>query len=257
MSLKLPKKLPKSWFDVSIEQYQELIQIEKEKENLSKTEYFIEKLALFLDLSPEDSFFDEIEADDLFKIINGISWTNSPIPVSSKEKEFNGMLPKKFEALCLGEFIDLEHFMENPDDNLHKIAAVLYKQSRVNKWGNLEIEPYEYDSEKRAEEFLEAPVPPVYNLVSSYVAWRKNFLDNYQELFQGDEPDQDEEEELEGYEVVERQKQLQKEKVLIKWSWENMIWNLSQEDITKMKSIFGTEVILVFNMLSMKKSLDK
>ena len=258
MRLKLPKKLPKNWFEVSIEQYQELVGIEAQRDSFSNTEYFIEKLSLFLDISPEDSFFDELSTNELFELINSISWTNSPIPVTSQNEKWENMSPKKFQSLCLGEFIDLEHFMAEPDENLHKIAAVLYKQTTIDKWGNPEIEPYEYDLEQRSEMFLKAPIPQIYNLATLYSQWRKTFLENYEELFQGEETgEEDEDEELEGYEHVERQKQLQKEKILIKWSWENMIWNLAQEDITKMKDIFGIEVILVFNMLSMKKSLDK
>lgn len=259
MRLKLPQKLPKNWFEVSIEQYQELVGIESQKDTFSNTEYFIEKLSLFLDISPEDSFFDDISANELFELINTISWTNSPIPVTPLNEKWENMIPKKFETLCLGEFIDLEHYMNDPDENLHKIAAILYKQTAVDKWGNTEIEPYEYDLEQRSEIVLKAPIPQVYNLATSYSQWRKNFLENYEDLFQGEEgeEEEEEEEELEGYEKIEKQKQLQKEKVLVKWSWENMIWNLAQEDITKMKEIFGLEVILVFNMLSMKKSLDK
>lgn len=257
MPLELPQELPKSWFDVSVEQYQEFLGIESQKNSFSTTEYFIEKLSLFLDISPEDSFFDEIEASELFEIINAISWTNSPIPVTSLTEKWNNMSPKRFEQICLGEFIDLESYMKDPDDNIHKISAILYKQNSTDKWGNPEIEPYEYNVEERAEIFLKAPIPQIHNLVISYAEWRKNFLENYEELFQSEEPDVEDDEELEGYEHVERQKQLQKEQMLIKWSWESMIWKLAKEDITKIKDIFGLEVILVFNMISMQKSLNK
>lgn len=255
MLSELLTKLPKNWFEVTVSQYQELIEIEAQKESLTNTEYFIEKLALLFDVGPDDEMFDIIDTDELFQLINAISWTNSPIPVCNPEK-YNDLVPKKFTSILLGEFIDLEHYMTDPNNNLHKISAILYKQTRINDWGNQEIEPYEYDLEERAEMFLDAPVPGAYNLINSYTSWRKTFIENYEELFQG-EQETDEDDELEGYEKIEQQKKLQKEKVLVKWSWENMIWNLCKEDITKMKSVFGLEVILVFNMLSMKKSLEK
>jgi hypothetical protein len=40
-----------------------------------------------------------------------------------------------------------------------------------------------------------------------------------------------------------------------KWGFENLIWNLSGGDITKFESIFEMKLILVFNVLSMRKSL--
>lgn len=256
LSTLLPK-LPKNWYEVSIFQYQELIEIDLRKSEFSTTEYFLEKLALFLDTSVDDELFDDLDSEELFALINALNWTNSPIPVCNPG-EHSGMVPKKLDTLCLGEFIDLESFYQETDMNLHKIAAILYKQVSKDTWGNVIVEPYEYSLEDRAEIFLDAPLPGIYNLVKNWISWRTNFLENYQDLFQeeGGLDDDDEDEELDLKEMAEKKKQIQKEKIAMKWSWENTIWNLCNKDITKMKEVFGLEVIFVFNMLAMKKSLE-
>jgi hypothetical protein len=82
---------------------------------------------------------------------------------------------------------------------------------------------------------------------------------NYEELFNPGEPlDKDEQpdEELMGVDIKMSKINNKKEQIMIKWSWENLLWNISGEDILKIKDIFNLNVIFVFNMLAMKKSLS-
>lgn len=254
MQSPLLNQLPKNWYEVTVFQYQELVEIELRKNEMSTTEYFLEKVALFLDTSVDDELFDELDSQELFELINALSWTNSPVPVCNPV-EISGMVPKKLDTLCLGEFIDLENLTLETDQNLHKIAAILYKQTRKDSWNNTQVEPYDYDLEERSEIFLDAPLPGIYNMIKNWTSWRNNFLENYEELFQ-EEPEAELDEDLEPHEIAEQRKQLQREKNAMKWSWENTIWNLCDKDITKMKDVFGLEVIFVFNMLAMRKSLE-
>ena len=254
MQLPLLNQLPKNWYGVTVFQYQELVEIELRRSEMSTTEYFLEKVALFLDTSVDDELFDELDSQELFELINALSWTNSPVPVCNPV-EISGMVPNKLDRLCLGEFIDLENLTLETDQNLHKIAAILYKQTRKDSWNNIQVEPYDYDLEERSEIFLDAPLPGIYNMIKNWTSWRNNFLENYEELFQ-EEPVAELDEDLEPHEIAEQRKQLQREKNAMKWSWENTIWNLCDKDITKMKDVFGLEVIFVFNMLAMRKSLE-
>ena len=67
---------------------------------------------------------------------------------------------------------------------------------------------------------------------------------------------QEEKEELKGYENVEYRKELLRQQSKAKFSWENTIYGLANGDITKFNDVFGQKVILVFNVLGMKKTFE-
>ena len=54
----------------------------------------------------------------------------------------------------------------------------------------------------------------------------------------------------------EEQKELEEEKKQKKWAWEQLIWSLCNEDLTKFHAVCELPLILVFNFLGMKKELS-
>lgn len=125
----------------------------------------------------------------------------------------------------------------------------------MNEWGDEILEPYEFDCTVRAEKFLELPVTDVYGILHEFIKYRDTFLKNYENLFSGevDEELQDEErKEMDAEEI----KEIEKEQALVKWSWEQTIYGLTQGDITKSEKVGALPLIYVFNILSMKKELD-
>ena len=54
----------------------------------------------------------------------------------------------------------------------------------------------------------------------------------------------------------EEVKEIEQTKKSTKWSWELMIYNLCGGDLTKYESLGELPLVLVFNMLGMKKELS-
>jgi hypothetical protein len=248
--------LPKNWTDISYEVYKELVEIKKL--NLSFTNLYIEVLSLLWDISPDDDIFD-MEIDELIKYVKEIDWILKEPIFNKPVKDWNGFRLKNLNKITLGEFIDIENKIVDIDNNLDWICAILYKKCKSDEWNNLLDEPYVYDLDERIVIFNEAPLPLLLTIKTEYFNWRENFMLNYKELFESGEPNEDNDDsddELVGVENKMAKLNDRKEKIIVKWSWENLLWGLSGEDITKIKNIFELNVIFVFNILSMRKSLS-
>lgn len=252
-----------NWNDITIELYQELVGIKKSSETLTTTELYIEIISFLEGISPSDPVFDDMSAEELMSKIKNTSWVWG-LP-EGRIKSWNDYSPKPLESLTFGEFIDIESFQADKEENLHKIAALLWRKTKINEWDNLVYEPYEYDLFNRSEEFKNAPVSSVYPIIGLYEKWREDFFKNYAELFMSEEEQkqleeiqkEEEEEDTGNYSRTEQKKQEILEERQKKWSWESLIWGLTQEDMTKIISLLELPVLLVFNMLSMKKSLEE
>jgi hypothetical protein len=166
------------------------------------------------------------------------------------------MKVKPFNKLCLYEYIDLDYyFTNNYITNLANICAILYRQSKTNEWGEEIIEPYEYDCTIRADRFLDLPITDVYGIINEFLKFRDNFLNTYQNLFQGEElPELTTEQKAEL--TAEELKEEEENKTDSKWSWERMIYGLCNNDLTKSDKIGGLPLTYVFNMMGMKKELE-
>jgi hypothetical protein len=242
-------KIPNNWSSITLRQYQEL----QELNDLSGIELILERLAIILDTDIYDSQIFNLDMDELLSIKNDISWLDSEPNYVGSDIDFY-LKPKDFNNIFLGEFIDIEHYINEPIKNLHIISAIYFKKIKLDEWENTIEEPYIYDIEKRSELFLDLPITFVLKYHKSYMIWRDNFLKTYENLFM--ENNNDEETDLQGYELIEHQREVLEEKVKSKWSWESILYGLSNNDITKFKELFGIEVILIFNMLSMRKTLN-
>lgn len=248
-------KIPKNWGSIRLEQYQELISLDDSEYN-SLSVYNLEILSIITDTDKDDDEWLDMDVDDLFKIYKETKWLLSE-PSSNKKSNINNLLLKEFNSLNLGEFIDLEHFFsEDYIKNLHIICAILYKKNKLDEWDNLIFEPYEYNIFERSNQFLEEPITNVYGIIKEYLSWKKNFVESYN-IFQ-DEPDITEEEMYDGLdedEIKELQEDLEKGESIKKWNWERIIYNLCNSDVTKFNDVLNMNIILVFNILSMKNDL--
>jgi hypothetical protein len=241
--------LPKKWSNISVEQFIEISQIDKEQ---GANSYNSELISIVTDMTYDE--VDELDLDDMVQMVNDMKWSNTQ-PSKQYKHELLGMKIKPLSKLCLFEYIDLDYyFNDNYHTNIDKICAILYRQSKVNEWGEVLLETYDYDIKVRAEKFLDLPITDVYGIVSEFLKFRENFLDVYKNLFGEAEEEltADDKAAMEPEEIKEVEKEVKENK----WSWERMIYGLTDGDITKSEAVGALPLTYVFNMLGMKKELD-
>jgi hypothetical protein len=241
--------LPKQWSDITVEQFIEISQIDKDQ---GANGYNSDMLAILTEMSYDE--IDELDLDEMIKMVAQFKWATSQ-PSKQYKHELIGMQIKPLAKLCLFEYIDLDYYFNNNyHTNLDKICAILYRQSNVNEWGEVVLEPYDYDISVRAEKFLDLPITEVYGIVSEFLKFKENFLDVYSNLFNEaeDELTEDDKAAMEPDEI----KEVEKEVKINKWSWERMIYGLTNGDITKTEAVGALPLTYVFNILGMKKELD-
>ena len=241
-------QIPKSWQEINVAQYIEIFQLQ-ENEFESLLDYEIEILSILMDEDPET--FLDLDFDELNKVIDQVKWLKVQ-PRNRIKKELNDYSLINIDKLKLGEFIDLEHFFSNNYvTNLPKICAIVYRRTKVNDWNERVFEPYDFDLNERADEFYGFSVADVYEIIPIYLKWRENFMNVYSNLFEPVISEPDEDEELDPEDL----KAEQEEAKFKRWSWEQTIYNLANEDITKFEEVLRLPVVFAFNILAMKKDL--
>ena len=241
--------LPKQWSDITLYQFIEINQIDKDQ---GANGFNSDLLAIVTDMTYDE--INELDIDELIKLVAQFKWSNAQ-PSKQYKHELLGMKIKPLSKLCLFEYIDLDYyFNDNYHTNLDKICAILYRQTKVNEWGEVVIETYDYDINTRADKFLDIPITDVYGIVSEFLKFRENFLDVYKNLFGEAEEEltADDKATMEPEEIKEVEKEVKNNK----WSWERMIYGLTDGDITKSEAVGALPLTYVFNMLGMKKELD-
>ena len=243
-------KLPQSWNEISVEQFIELSTLDT---TIGSYSYNTEALSVLSDTSIDE--IEDIDIEDMTVIMQSMEWAKSQ-PKNFYRNELFEMVVKPISKLTLYEYIDLEHyFSNNYVKNLAIIAGIRYKHTEVDKFSNLIYEPYRYSPKDRQDLFLELPVTEVYGLINEFLQFRETFLKTYENLFNPDgEEDLTPQEKLEM--DAEEIKEIEENKKSTKWSWELMIYNLCDGDLTKYEALGELPLVLVFNMLGMKKELN-
>lgn len=241
--------LPKSWNEITVSQFIELASLEQ-KDFESVFEMQIETLSILLDEDPEELY--DLELEELNTILSGLKWLRSE-PRVKINKKIDKYTFKPFDKITLGEFIDADYFtVQDKIVNIPIITAIFYRQTKEDEWENRLFEPYQYDIYKRSEVFKEIPITAVFGLVSEYLKFRDNFMKQYENLFAPTFEDDEDTTEL----TPEEKKEVENEKKKSKYAWESLIYNLANEDLTKVDEITNLPLTFVFNMLSMKHVLS-
>lgn len=210
--------------------------------------YQIDVLSALTDSNISD--FEELDIDELGELTKQIKWIQSE-PSRRYKSKLDKYVLKPFSKLTLGEFIDLEHYFSNNYlEHFCHILALLYRRTSKNAYGDDIIEPYEYSPQDRLDWYLDYPITDVYGLIPKYIKFRENFTNTYTNLLVDVVTD---DEVLEDADEIKEQKREQQKQ---KFAWESTIMGLCNDDLSKFNSILDMSVVLVFNILGMKKTLD-
>ncbi len=243
-------KLPKSWNDITVEQFIELRSLNNEDFD-SLFSYEIECLSILTDIDVDE--FDDMEIDELSKIVKQVTFIKKQ-PSNIFKNEINNLTYIGLNDLKLGEFIDLEYYFANDYvKHLTYISSVLYRKTKLSEWEELIFEDYSFNIEKRKEQFNDLPITSIYGIIAEYIKFRENFLKVYENLFNPifDESELDEAE-LDEEDIKEQEA----EDKINRWSWEHTLYNLANEDVTKIKDALELNLVFAFNILGMKKELE-
>jgi len=144
----------KSWADVSIGQYQEIMSIQ----TTNKISKFIESLSILLDCDPQVirdmnmSQYNKLVAESQFLSKQPESIIEQIIEVDGKRY---GLIPD-MTLMEAGVFIDAEQFKEDSIKNLHLLTALVYRPIVKEEGEDYEIEKHKAEGfEKRANLFKE------------------------------------------------------------------------------------------------------
>jgi hypothetical protein len=238
--------LPRNWNEVNVSQWLELNTIDDEEYN-SVFLQTIEVLSILSDTDPEE--LEDLDPEKLIDLAKKVSFVKRE--PSNKPKELvKGLKLKPLDRLTLGEFIDLEHYAMQFVQNFDILLSILYKRWKTDEWGNLIFEPYTYSIMSRKDTFQDVSINEVYGAVKNYIDYSNDFKKRYENLFnpviEEDETELDEED----------LKAEAEEKVFTKWSWEKLLYDLSNQDLTKIDAVTDLNLIFVFNMLSMVEDLQ-
>lgn len=241
-------ELPSSWNDVSVDKFIQLKEVEA-GDFVSILSYKMDKLFVLTETDIDSDIWSEINTDQLADINIKLTWLNSQPSISFKN-QINDYYFKPLDTLTLGEFIDLEHlFSINYITKLPDICAILYRRNRIDEWGHTIIEPRNYDESVRANEFYKLPIPDVFGILQTYLSFKKKFLDIFEDMFlESDDEPKEVSEEI-------TKDEIEKEKLLTKWSWERIIYMLGNDNSLNFNKVVNLPLIFVFNTLSMRKDL--
>jgi hypothetical protein len=119
-------KIPKSWKDVSVQQFQELSDISSEG-----VSGVIDRLSVLCDVDPEE--LRALDIKDLTILMEALQFV-AVLPSADTFKKRFDLGGKKFaiinfDKVSLGEWVDLETLVvDGAQKNLHKIFAIIYRE---------------------------------------------------------------------------------------------------------------------------------
>jgi len=250
--------LPNSWHKVKLYQFKELRAL---KDAGGFFNIQLETLAILADVSTDE--IEELTLEEIATLFKSVKWVlHEPKKGLSNELLLDGetYTLQPFKKLTLDEFIDLEYFLQN-DYLVHisHIVSVFWRRTRLDEWQNLHFEPYIFSPFERHEQFDDVEITKVYGILNEYLKFRENFMQKYAALFNSDDINDEEPINAKDFDTIEEYKDELKaqedSKKARKWGWESLIYDLCEGDFTKIKAVGELPLILVFNMLAMRKEM--
>lgn len=247
--------IPKSWHEISVEKYKELLSV-KGEDYSSSFSFKLEILAVLNDTSVDDDIFQDLDINEITEYLDKIKWIFGA-PNGLKNTIDNFKL-KDVKKLTLGEFIDIDYQLKDVNQNLDIICAILYKKYKIDEWGNSIEEPYIYNLEDRRLDFSKISITSVIGIIKYFLDFKEVILNTYSIIFTS--PDDLEELEdttnLSEEEIEEINREIEIEKSKSKWAWSKLIYDICDGDLTKADAVTNLPLTYILNTLVMKKELD-
>jgi hypothetical protein len=168
--------VPTEWKDITIAEYQRYLQIAKSKRRTRDDEIismfckidkkFIKKLTV------KDK---KILVDKVNKFVNSKNETVLEKRIKFKEKNY-GFIPN-LSKITTGEFVDIEEYGKDINENLHRIMSVLYREVDKEVGKFYSVKPYDPD-ELEIDKFKELPMSTTLSAIDFFFRLGKNLLED-------------------------------------------------------------------------------
>lgn len=245
-------KLPRTWNDITIRQFIELKELISENSDITDFTNNINILCILCDIDIMDDVWNEIYLSELQNIFKQIEFFNHSPSSEIKHKLINFSL-KEFDQLTLGEFIDIDRFLTDGIENLPKICAILYRKSTTDIFDNVILEKYDnINLNERSELFNNVSINDVFGLIDKLNSFKTVIVENYTTIFSPDYSD----EPVEDDDIYAIETETKKEQLQAKFSWELLIYTITNGDLTKYDAILDMNFLFVLNQLSIRKAFS-
>ena len=168
--------IPTEWKDITISEFQRYLQIAKSKRKTRDEEI----IALFCKLDKKTikkiKLKDKnILVDKINTFINTKNETKLQKRVTFKGKDY-GFVPN-LSKITTGEFVDIEEYGRNINENLHKVMCVLYREidKEVNEFYS--VKPYDPD-ELEIDKFKDFPMRTTLSAIDFFFRLGMNLLED-------------------------------------------------------------------------------
>lgn len=139
--------IPQKWTEVSLGSYQKFLELTNDETD----EHTANLNAITALIGVPMQVLEKCKKNDIDEVIKVLGNLTKVVPnttlnlvIEIGEKKY-GFHPN-LKDITFGEFVDLDNYLENPLENLHKVMGVLYREITFEKKGKYSIE--EYDSSK-------------------------------------------------------------------------------------------------------------
>lgn len=226
-------KIPSSWKDITVKQYEEII-----KYNIKLSSFNTVNIGLqigninsfsLLGVNSEEfdnllftlsvicdidlSVIEQLDVEQLQMITNKLTWIG---PIRTNKK--GGVA---FNKLTTGQWIDLEMVIKNGlEDNL----SYFFQKLVGEDVGNESITEY-------------------YHLINEFIEYRKDLYERFKGLFESNEGEDEQE-------TIKSSEQLYKDKFNDKWNWYQYLFRLANEDVLQMDKASELNFIASLNHYS-------
>ena len=143
--------IPTEWNELTLGRYMRLMKVLKSDEKIHEIEKIVRILNCLTDV-PKRQFYGldmpsiNKLSDHLTEFLNTEAEQELTTFITINDIEY-GFHPKLVD-MSLGEFVDLETYMNNINDNLHLILSILYRPVTAKKNEKYRIEDYEPNRER-------------------------------------------------------------------------------------------------------------
>ena len=234
---------------MTVSQYKEILEVSKE--GLTPLKHNIELVGIYKDL--DRTTIGRMRTTELAQAIQEMQdEMRGHHVLDAVDMEEHRLTKMDFTAVRLGEFIDMEQYLELGE--IDKLLAVLYRRKFDGGMVKHTYEPYnQVDIKYRAERFSGMPAAGLVKIWQEYVNYRNELVGVYQSLFEAEVAEMTEDDVL----TEDERKTMEARNSHDQFAWESLIMFLCGDDVTKWKKVCDLPVILAFNIASYQKAVRK